>query len=236
MSWIEGAKRRAARAAAAHVQKGSVIGLGSGSTTLHFIQIIGSHLKSGKLSDILGIPTSHQAAAEAIKVGIPLTSLDEHPKLDITIDGADQIDRNLDAIKGGGGALLREKVLASASKKFILIADSRKLTTRLGESCPLPIEVLPFAIKPVLDRIRNLGAKAKIRVGSGKLGPVVTDNGNFIIDAEFGAIDDPWSLQRKLKALTGVLETGLFLGLTDIVYIGTQDSVKDLRRPRKEDH
>lgn len=221
---------RAAEAAATHIQSGYVVGLGSGSTATHLIRIIGSRLKSGELSDILGVPTSNQVAAEAVEAGLPLTSLDERLELDIAVDGADQINGELEAIKGGGGALLREKVVASASRRYILIADERKLTSRLGEGCPLPIEVLPFARGPVLDSIRVLGADAVVRVRSGKTGPMVTDNGNFIIDADFGALADPWRLEGELKAIPGVLETGLFLGLADIAYIGTRDSVKEMRR------
>lgn len=231
MSWIEGAKRRAAEAAATHVEDGNVIGLGSGSTAKHFIEVIGSDLRSGKIRGVLGVPTSHQAAADSVKAGIPLTSLDEHPELDLTVDGADQIDGKLDAIKGGGGALLREKVIASASEAYILIADERKLTRDLGSGCPLPLEVLPFSLGSVLLKIKRLGAGAVVRAGQGKLGPVVTDNGNFIIDADFGAIADPSGLERDLKAIPGVIETGLFLGYAGLAYIGAGEGVREMRRP-----
>lgn len=230
MSWVEEAKTRAAEAAASNVRSGFLVGLGSGSTAAHLTRIIGSRLKAGELSDILGVPTSHQAAAEAVKARIPLTSLDEHPELDIAIDGVDQINGRLEAIKGGGGALLREKVVASASRIYILIADERKLTSRLGEGFPLPVEVLPFALETVRRRLGKLGANAAVRSWSGKLGPVITDNGNFIIDADFGPLADPWRLECEIKAIPGVLETGLFLGLANIAYIGTPDGVKELRR------
>jgi len=230
MSWAEEAKRRAAEAAASHVRSHSVIGLGSGSTATHLIQVIGSLLEKGELTNISGVPTSHQSAADAREAGIPLTSLDEHPALDLAIDGADQIDGNLDAIKGGGGALLREKVVASTAMEYILIADERKLVEKLGDGFPLPIEVLPFSAEPVMGTITDLRAKVSIRRGSGKLGPVVTDNGNFILDADFGPMDDPKWLDGELKRIPGVLETGLFIGYADIVYIGKKDGIERLDR------
>lgn len=230
MSWVDDAKRRAAEAAADHVVSGSVIGLGSGSTAAYFINIIGDRLSLGSLDDILGVPTSHQAAADALKYGVPLTTLDEHPELDTTVDGADQIDGSLNAIKGGGGALLKEKIVASTSKSYILIADCRKLTERLGDAQTLPIEVLPFSLKGVLRGLEALGGKPKVRKGDGKLGPVVTDNGNFIVDADFGYISNPEDLEASLKRIPGVLETGLFLGYADVAYIGYEGEVKKIER------
>ncbi|RLI10573.1 ribose 5-phosphate isomerase A [Candidatus Bathyarchaeota archaeon] len=234
MSWVEAAKRRAAERAVEHVESGAVVGLGSGSTAAHAIRIIGARIRSGELDDILGVPTSLQAAAEAVSAGVPLTTLDEHPVLDLAIDGADQIDGELNAIKGGGGALLREKVVAAASKLYIIIADGTKLAARLGEGCRLPVEVLPFALVPVLQRIEGLGAEAAVRSGSGKLGPVVTENGNLIIDADFGAIADPARLEAQLKAIPGVIETGLFLGYADLAYLGTEEGVRRLARRRRK--
>jgi len=228
MSWIEAARRRAAEKAVEHVDSGSVVGLGSGSTAAHAIRILGDSLRSGKLEEVLGVPTSLQAAAEAVKAGIPLTTLDEHPDPDLAIDGADQIDGALNLIKGGGGALLREKVVASASRLYIIVADETKLAARLGEGCRLPVEVLPFALHPILHRIIAMGAEAAVRSGGGKLGPVVTDNGNLIIDADFGAIPEPRRLDAELKAIPGVIETGLFLGNADIVYLGTEEGVRRL--------
>lgn len=234
MSWIEAAKRRAAEKAVEHVESGSVVGLGSGSTAAHAIRILGTSLRSGELEDILGVPTSLQASAEAIRAGIPPTTLDEHPVLDLAIDGADQIDGELNAIKGGGGALLREKVVASASRRYILVADGTKLTSCLGEGCHLPVEVLPFALGHVLRRISELGAEAVVRTGGGKLGPVVTDNGNLIVDADFGAIQEPNRLEAELKATPGIIETGLFLGYADVAYLGNEDGVRRLERKRRK--
>lgn len=187
-------------------------------------------LSAGDLQNVMGVPTSYQASSAAIQAGIPLTSLDEHPSLDITVDGADQIDDKLQAIKGGGAALLREKVVASASKRYILIADERKLTKRLGEGCPLPIEVLSFSLGTAVKGIERLGAKAVVRQAKGKLGPIVTDNGNFIVDADFGAMETPGILEAELKAIPGVLETGLFLDYANIAYIGTKDSIIEMKR------
>lgn len=234
MSWIEAAKRRAAEKAVEHVESGYVVGLGSGSTAAHAIRAIGDRLRSGRLEDILGVPTSLQAAAEAISAGVPLTTLNEHPELDLSIDGADQIDGRLDAIKGGGGALLREKVVASASRLYVIVADETKLTERLGEGCSIPIEVLPFALGPVLGRIGELGGEATVRSGSGKLGPVVTENGNLIVDADFGAISEPRRLEAELKAVPGVIETGLFLGYADVAYLGTEEGVRRLGEGRRQ--
>ncbi len=229
MSWIEAAKRRAAQKAVEHVEDGSVVGLGSGSTAAHAIRFLGVRLKSDELKEVLGVPTSLQAAGEAVNAGVPLTTLDEHPDLDLAIDGADQIDGALSAIKGGGGALLREKIVASASKLYIIVADEKKLTKRLGDGCSLPVEVLPFALRPVLHRIGELGADVAVRSGGGKLGPVVTDNGNLIVDADFGVIHNPRKLEVELKTIPGVIETGLFLGYVDIAYLGTREGVRQLK-------
>jgi ribose 5-phosphate isomerase A len=228
MSWVDGAKRRAAEAAAQHVSSGTVIGLGTGSTAKHVIRIIGAYLSAGTLTDIQGVPTSKQTSIDAREVGIPLTTLDDHPVLTLSIDGADLIDGDLNAIKGGGGALLREKIVASASKKYILIADERKIVEKLGTGFPLPIEVLPFAATPAAISVGKLGASVTLRKGESS--PVTTDNGNFILDADFGPIDDPDGLERKLKSIPGVLETGLFLGYADLAYVGTLDSVRKLRK------
>jgi len=232
MSWIEAAKRRAAQKAVEHVEDGSVVGLGSGSTAAHAIRFLGVRLKNGELKEVLGVPTSLQAAGEAISAGVPLTTLDEHLDLDLAIDGADQIDGSLNAIKGGGGALLREKIVASASKLYIIVADEKKLTKRLGVGCRLPIEVLPFALGPVMRRIGELGADVAVRSGGGKLGPVVTDNGNLIVDADFGAMHEPRKLDAELKNIPGVIETGLFLGCVDVAYIGNEEGVKRLEGKR----
>ena len=205
------------------------------------LELGGHRVESFTSADLIvlspGVPPlpELQAAAEAVEAGIPLTTLEEHPVLNLGIDGADQIDHDLNAIKGGGGALLREKVVASASRRFIVIADGRKLTGSLGEACSLPVEVHPFALGPVQRKLIDLGAEVSVRSGSGKLGPVVTDNGNLILDADFGAIPEPRRLERELKAIPGIIETGLFLGCVDIAFIGTKEGMKRLDKKNKRE-
>ncbi|MBN1682548.1 ribose-5-phosphate isomerase RpiA [Candidatus Bathyarchaeota archaeon] len=229
MSSTTARKRRAAFRAVKHIENGMVIGLGSGSTALQAIKMIGELLDSGELYDIMGVPTSSQTMFESIKMKIPLTTLDEYPQLDLGLDGADQIDNKLNAIKGGGGALFREKIIAAACKEYILMADNTKITETLGIGQLLPIEVYPFAITPVIKAIEKLGSKVTIRVTNGKLGPVITDNGNYLIDADFGPIQDPWWLEQEIHSVPGVIETGLFLGYANLAYIGGKGSVKRLK-------
>ncbi len=228
-SWIEDAKKRAALEAVKHIKNGQVIGLGSGSTAAYAIQEIGKLIRRKKWH-VLAIPTSHQAFLLAVDWSIPVTTLDEHPKVDVTIDGADQIDPYLNMIKGMGGALVREKIVASASKQEIIIADETKLVKKLGVNHPVPVEVLPSATVVVMSKIREMGGKPVLRTGTGKVGPVVTDNGNFILDVSMEKISDPEQLDAKLRSIPGVVETGLFIGLADIVYVGTRDTVKRLEK------
>jgi len=229
----EAAKRKAALAAVKHVKDCFVVGLGSGSTAAYAIEALGERIKREKLS-LLAVPTSYQAFLLAVKCGIAVTTLDEHPVIDVTIDGADQIDAKLNLIKGMGAALAREKIVASASKMNIIIADESKKVAVLGEKGhPVPVEVLPFAITTVKRRIEAVGGKAVLREGKGKLGPVITDNGNAIIDASFGPIDNVAELEKKLKMIPGVVETGLFIGLADIAYVGTASAVEKIERKRK---
>lgn len=226
--WIETAKKNAAIEAAKHVKNSFVIGLGSGSTAAYAIEEIGRRVKSEKLR-VLAVPTSYQAFNLAVKHGIPTTTLEEHTTLDLTIDGADQIDEKLNLIKGMGGALAREKIVASASKKLIIIADEKKKVKTLGENNhPLPLETLPFAVALVMRKIAELGGKPMIREGVRKVGPVITDNGNFVIDATFGLILRPNELERKLKGLAGIVETGLFIKMANTIYIGKRSSVETL--------
>lgn len=226
--WIEKAKKNAALEAVKHVKDKFVIGLGSGSTAAYAIEEIGNRVKRENLH-VLGVPTSYQSFMLAVKNGIPITTLEEYPALDLTIDGADQIDDELNLIKGMGGALAREKVVASASKKFVIVADERKKVKILGEnSHPVPIEVLPFAVQTVMLKIKEIGGKPVIRESVKKVGPVVTDNGNFVVDANFGLIHDPTELERKLKMLPGVVETGLFVKMANIVYLGKRSGIEKL--------
>ncbi len=229
MDWRQSAKKRAALEAVKHVQDGSIVGLGSGTTVAHAVQQIGEKVRRENLR-VLGVPTSHQVMLLAVSCGIPLTTLDEHPQLDVTIDGADQVDRKLNLIKGMGGALMREKIVASAAKQLVIVVDETKLVERLGMKHPVPVEILPFALSFVMATVRELGGKPVLREGKHKVGPVVTDNGNFILDVEFGVIDDPGKLDARLKLIPGVLETGLFLGIADVVYVGGPSGVERLVR------
>ena len=230
--WIERAKKNAALEAVKHVRDCSVVGLGSGSTAAYAVEAIGERIRRDGLN-ILGVPTSYQAFALAVKHGIAVTTLEEYPTLDLTIDGVDQVDEKLNLIKGMGGALTREKIVASASKQNIVVADRNKRVKVLGEKGhPLPIEVLPFALAVVKRSIERLGGKPVLREGKGKVGPVVTDNGNMIVDAVFGPIDDPGALEGRLKLVPGLLETGLFVGLVDLVYLGTASGVEKIERKR----
>jgi ribose 5-phosphate isomerase A len=225
---IEKAKKNAAAEAVKQVKDGFVVGLGSGSTAAYVIEQIGRRIQHEKIH-VLGVPTSHQAFILAAKNRIPVTTLEEHPILDLTIDGADQVDEHLNLIKGMGGALTREKIVAEASKYYLIVADENKKAKILGEnSQPVPLEVLPFAVPLVMPKIKTLKGKPVLREGKGKVGPIVTDNGNVIVDAYFGPIRSPADLGSKLKALSGVVETGLFVGMVDAVYFGKPSGVEKL--------
>lgn len=224
------AKRNAALEAAKHVENDFVVGLGSGSTAAYVIEEIGKRTKREKLY-VLGVPTSYQAFLLAVKNGIPVTTLEEHPTLDLTIDGADQVDEKLNLIKGMGGALSREKIVACSSKKLVIVVDESKKVKTLGENNhPVPIEALPFATPLVMRKIKEIGGKPILREGNKKVGPVVTDNGNFIIDAYFGLISSPEELEQKIKCIPGVFETGLFIKMADTIYVGKDSGTEKLQR------
>ena len=227
---IQEAKKSAAREAIKHVKNNSVVGLGSGTTVAFAIEALGERVKNEELK-ITGIPSSYQAFQLAVQHGIQITSLDEHPIIDITIDGADQITPELYLIKGMGAALLREKIVATASKYNIIIADESKRVNILGENNQaVPIEVLPFALSLVKSKITALGGVSTVREGKGKLGPIITDNGNVIIDVNFGLIQKPQELLVKIKMIPGVIETGFFTDLTDIAYIATENKVEKIQK------
>ena len=217
-------KQAAARAAVALVEPGSIVGLGSGSTATYVIRFLGERVRDGL--KIIGIPTSQKIKQLAEQLGIPLATLDEHPQIDIDIDGADEIDPQLNLIKGGGGALLREKIIASASRRFIVVGDSSKQVAHLGKF-PLPVEVIPFARSLISKRIAALGAQVSLR-GAGK--PFVTDEGHHILDCTFVEIADPAALAEKLRAIPGVVEHGLFIGMAEMALIGKDGGVVQLRR------
>jgi ribose 5-phosphate isomerase A len=228
--WIKNAKKNAAKEAVKHVEDGFVVGLGSGSTVAYAIKELGEKVKNENL-DICGIPTSYQSFLLATKYGVKITTLDEHPSINLTIDGADQIDIHLNLIKGMGGALTREKIVALSSKTNIIIADESKKVKNLGDNNhPIPIEVIPFALSQVKNKIEQIGGKTILREGSGKVGPVITDNGNVILDSFFGPIKQHVELNKRLKMITGVVETGLFIDSTDIVYFGKQTFAEKIER------
>lgn len=224
-------KQEVGRAAANLVQSGSVVGLGTGSTTAFAIQFLGDRLKSGELKDIKGVPTSFQASVLAKQYGIPLTTLDEIDTIDIAIDGADEVDPQKNLIKGGGAAHTREKIVDSLAQQFIVVVDSSKLVDRLGSTFPLPVEVLPLAITPVTNAIEKLGGKPELRMGVKKDGPVITDQGNMVLDVTFAAIDNPVELEKTLNNIPGVVENGLFIGVATKVLVGeikdNQPSVRE---------
>ncbi|NET09200.1 MAG: ribose-5-phosphate isomerase RpiA [Symploca sp. SIO2B6] len=213
-------KQQVGKVAADRVQSGSIIGLGTGSTTAFAIQFIGDRIKSGELTDIKGIPTSFQASVLAKKYGIPLTTLDEVDTIDIAIDGADEVDPQKNLIKGGGAAHTREKIVDSLAKEFIIVVDRSKMVDALGSTFPLPVEVLPMAIAPVTKAMEKLGGAVDLRMGIKKDGPVITDQGNMILDVKFDSIPNPVEFETAVNNIPGVLENGLFVGVADIVLIG----------------
>ena len=215
-------KQAAGEEAARLVKNNMVVGLGTGSTTSYAIKELGRRVADGL--NILGVPTSYQSAFLAAQNGIPLTTLEEHPVLDIDIDGADQV-ANFTAIKGGGAAHTREKIVAESAKKFVVVVDESKVADVLSH--PVPLEVLPFARKLVEKNIAKLGGKTEVRMGVNKDGPVISDNGNFIIDADFGKIEDPKSLNTALSNCTGIVEHGIFTNVT-VIYIGKKDGIVDI--------
>jgi ribose 5-phosphate isomerase A len=224
ISTLDLEKQIAGRAAAELVEPETIVGLGSGSTATWAIRFLGDRVRSGL--KIVGIPTSQNTKRLAEQLGIPLATLEQHPQIDIDIDGADEIDPQLNLIKGGGGALLREKIIASASRRFIVVGDSSKQVAHLGKF-PLPVEVIPFAESVISKRIAALGATISRRGGAN---PFVTDEGHHILDCTFGEIADPAALADQLKSIPGVVEHGLFIGMAELALIGKDGKVTQLRR------
>jgi len=219
-------KKAAARASLAFVRDGDIVGLGSGSTAEYAVRLLGKRVQAGL--KIRGIPTSQRTKVLAKSVGIPLTTLEEFPEIDVTIDGADEIDPELQLIKGGGGALLREKIVASASKRMVVIADSTKRVRILGKF-PLPVEVIPLAEPLLSKKIAALGSSVKLRqYAYGN--PFVTDESHHILDCQFGEILDPRALARHLDSIPGVVEHGLFVDMATVALIGQGDDVVEFRR------
>jgi len=220
-------KQLVGEAAAQLAEDGMVLGLGSGTTATHLLYALAQRIQHG-LRIVGGVPTSKATEELAHTLGIPLTTLDAYPELDLAIDGADEIDNQLCLIKGGGGALLREKIVASAARRFVVIGDVTKQVPILGNHFPLPVEIVPFAAAPVRRRLEALGAQVRVRQQGAET--FITDNGNMIIDCSFaGGIKDAVEIQKRLKEIVGVVETGLFLHMAERAIIGGPDGLKTLR-------
>ena len=224
----EDLKREAGYYAAGMVEDGMVVGLGTGSTIAFAMERIAERIREGLR--IQGVPTSYQAEIRARELDIPLTTLDDYPELDLAIDGADQVDGRLRLIKGRGAALTREKCVAAAAEELVIVVDESKIATIL--TAPVPVEVIPFALRPVMLGIRALGGDPVLRQGIRKDGPVITDNGNFILDCSFGSIEDPDRLEGLLSLMPGVLSCGLFCAFADktTVVVGKSDGCRELTR------
>ncbi|MGY2892050.1 ribose 5-phosphate isomerase A [Deinococcus sp. UYEF24] len=222
---LEALKKEAALRAAALVESGMRVGLGTGSTAKYAIEEIGRRVRAGELTGVVGVATSEASDKLAREVGIDVQPLDPKP-LDIAIDGADEIDPGLNLIKGLGGALLREKLTEVQARRFIVIADHTKQVTRLGEKAPLPIEIARFGFLSTIERLRGLGLGGRLRQPGAQ--PYVTDNSNYIFDAQLPADTDPAALERQLKGLLGVIETGFFLGMAERAFVAAEDGVLEI--------
>jgi ribose 5-phosphate isomerase A len=224
-------KEQVARQALAYVESGMVLGLGSGSTTSFFIDLLGARLRSGELGDIVGVATSQGTERKARDWGIPISTLADHPCLDLTVDGADEVDPDLNLIKGLGRALLREKVVEIHTERLVIVVDESKLVPRLGRG-PLPLDLVPFAQEVQIRWLNSLGCRAELRLeqdGS----PVVTDDGNHMALCHFPeGIADPYGLARTLAERPGIVEHGLFLGMADEVLVSSAQGTRVLRRER----
>ena len=223
---LAGCKKRAAEYATDFVRDGQVVGLGTGSTAKFTIEALGLRMREGLT--ISGVPTSVATERLALAQGIPIKSIAEAGTIDITIDGADEVDSNLDMIKGGGGALTREKLVALASRQRIMVVDETKLVTALGLSFKLPVEVLPFAWSFTSRLLGEFGCAPELRLNGEHA--FETDNGNYILDCKFESITDPAALEKRIKLLPGVVENGLFVGICDLLVIGFVDRVEERRR------
>jgi ribose 5-phosphate isomerase A len=229
LSQIMTPKQRAAEAALSYVKDGMLVGLGTGSTADYFLQALAGAIRDGKLRDIRGVATSKQSQRRAEHLGIPLVlNLAQHPLLDVTVDGADEVDPHLNLIKGLGGALLREKIVAQNSRLMIVIADASKSVSVLGSRSPLPVEVAPFGYEIQEHFLRSLGGAPVLRK-SAESAIYTTDNGNYIYDCRFERIDKPAELEQRLKQRAGIVETGLFIGIAKVALIADENGVEERR-------
>lgn len=221
----DSSKKNAGYKAAEYVKDGMVLGLGTGSTTHYFIEKVGMRIRDDGIN-VLGIPTSFQSLLIAKQWNIPITTLEEHD-IDLSVDGADEVDAEFNLIKGGGAAHTKEKIVDYAADEFIVIVDESKCVDDLGKF-PVPVEVLPDASRMVMEALKDMGAKPEIRMAQRKDGPVITDNGNFVIDAKFDKIESPAHLEIDLNAIPGVVENGIFSQMVDKVIVGTENGTKEL--------
>jgi len=218
-------KQAVAKAAVDQIQNGMILGLGSGSTAALMIEALALKIKSGEIKDVVGVTTSFQGEVLASELGIPLKSLSSVSEIDLAIDGADEVDPKFQLIKGGGACHVQEKLVAALAKKFIVVVDSTKLVEKLNLDFKLPVEVLPSAWKQVQKTLINLGGEGNLRMAQKKAGPIVTDQGNLILDLTFrNGIDQPELLESQINNIPGVLENGLFVNLTDEVLVGKVES------------
>ena len=218
-------KKAVAQAAVDQIQNGMILGLGSGSTAALMIEALAIKIKSGEIKDVVGVTTSFQGEVLASELGIPLKSLSSVSEIDLAIDGADEVDPKFQLIKGGGACHVQEKLVAALAKRFIVVVDSTKLVEKLNLDFKLPVEVLPSAWKQVQKTLINLGGEGNLRMAQKKAGPIVTDQGNLILDLTFrNGIDQPELLESQINNIPGVLENGLFVNLTDEVLVGKVES------------
>ncbi|MFC2063931.1 ribose-5-phosphate isomerase RpiA [Chloroflexota bacterium] len=225
-------KSKAAEMALGFVKPGMVLGLGGGSTALMMVRRLAEFLQSGRLHDIQGVPCSTETGELALSLGIPLTDLDVNPIIDLTIDGADEVDSNLDLIKGGGGMLLREKIVAQASLREVIIVDESKLSPKLGTNWPLPVEVIPFGVGSHQSFLESLGARVEIR-NSADGSFFYTEHGNLILDCSFGPIPDPASLAEHLGCRAGIVEHGLFINMATDLIVAGKEGCQHIQRGEK---
>jgi ribose 5-phosphate isomerase A len=229
MSWVDKARLNAAAQTVRELKDNTTIGLGSGNTVLKTLELAADRIKKENLR-ISFVPTSYQIEIAAQRLGLKIGTLGDN-NLDLAIDGADQVQwRTLDLVKGGGAALLREKIVDSTTKKLVIVVDEKKLAKTLGGPQPIPVEIVPFGYRATLEKIRKLSEKTVLRESSGKVGPVITDNGNLIADVYFRSLRRPDIVEEKLRKIPGVVETGLFLGMCNIAYVGRKDGKVDIIR------
>lgn len=228
---VEEAKRRVGEYACRFVKDGYVLALGSGSTAAYFVRALGRKVQEEGMK-VQAIPSSYQIMRVAVDAAVPLTTLIEHPEADLDIDGADEVDPDLNLVKGGGGALTSEKILAAASKEYVVIVDYGKRVDRLGSRYPIPVEIIPYAYRFVSKELTKIGGEPALRLTDkkGEVQPFITENGNFILDTRFATVTNPYRLQDAIKRIPGVVEHGLFLGMTKRVCVGYEDRVEVLER------